>query len=184
MHKYHIKFHKVNTIVTITLLKKKHYYILRRCPSVPFLSWLSSASKQWYLLSFPRIVIKFFLFWAVLGLHCCVQSFPSCAQRGLLSSCGACGCHHSGCPCCSMRTRGQAQQLWCMGSVALWPVGSSGTRDWTITTFIARQILNHCTTREVPELWDFLAKFFWVVCFFLIAFSGLFVEYWVSPYLW
>ena len=37
-----------------------------------------------------------------------------------------------------------------MGSVAPWHVGSSQTRDWTRVCCIGRQILNHCTTREVP----------------------------------
>ena len=27
-------------------------------------------------------------FWAVLGLHCCVQAFSSCSKQGLPSSCG------------------------------------------------------------------------------------------------
>ena len=44
--------------------------------------------------------------------------------------------------------RAQAQQLWHTGLVALWQVGSSWTRDQTGVPCIARQILNHWTTRE------------------------------------
>ena len=38
-----------------------------------------------------------------------------------------------------------------MGLVALWHVGSSQTMDRTCVPCIGRWILNHCTTREVPE---------------------------------
>ena len=37
-----------------------------------------------------------------------------------------------------------------MGLVALWYVESSQTRDQTHAPCIGRQILIHCTTREVP----------------------------------
>ena len=36
-----------------------------------------------------------------------------------------------------------ALQLWQMGSVALWPVGSSQTRDRTYVPYTGRWILNH-----------------------------------------
>ena len=45
----------------------------------------------------------------------------------------------------------QVQQLWHPGSVALEHVGSSQTKDPTCMPCIGRQILLHCTTREVPE---------------------------------
>ena len=45
-----------------------------------------------------------------------------------------------------------AQQLWLSGLVALWHVGSSQTRAWTHVPCIGRQILNHCATREVPNV--------------------------------
>ena len=47
-----------------------------------------------------------------------------------------------------LSSRARAQWLWCTGLVALWHVRSSRTRDQTVVPFIARQILNHCTTRE------------------------------------
>ena len=46
-------------------------------------------------------------------------------------------------------SRAQAQQLWRTGLVAPWHVGSSRTRAQTRVPCIGRQILNHCTTREV-----------------------------------
>ena len=39
---------------------------------------------------------------------------------------------------------------WCMDLVALWHMESSQTRDRTHVPCIGRQILIHCTTREVP----------------------------------
>ena len=64
-----------------------------------------------------------------------------------LSSCGtqALECRH--------------QYLWPTGLDALWHVRSSWTRDWTHVSCIGRRILNHWTTREVPEplkVWNFL----------------------------
>ena len=49
-------------------------------------------------------------------------------------------------------SREQAQQLWHTGLVAPRHVGSSRTRDRTCDPSIGRRILNHCTTREVPDL--------------------------------
>ena len=45
-------------------------------------------------------------------------------------------------------SRAQAQQLWPMGLVAPWHVGSSRTRAQTRVSCIGRQSLNHCATRE------------------------------------
>ena len=49
-------------------------------------------------------------------------------------------------------SRVQAQQLWCTSLVAPRHVGSSRTRERTRVPCIGRQILNHCTTREVPSV--------------------------------
>ena len=53
-------------------------------------------------------------------------------------------------------SRARAQQLWSMGLVAPWHVGSSGNRDRTRVPCIGRWILNHCTTREVPLSFYFI----------------------------
>ena len=50
----------------------------------------------------------------------------------------------------TMGSRGLAQLLWRMGLVALWPVGSSWTRDRTCVPCVGRRILIHCSSREVP----------------------------------
>ena len=46
-------------------------------------------------------------------------------------------------------SRAQAQELWCMGLVAPWPVGSSWTRDHICVSFIDRWILYHWATRAL-----------------------------------
>ena len=51
-----------------------------------------------------------------------------------------------------MGCRAQAQELWRTGLVALQHVRSSRTRPWTRVPCIGRRILNHCATREVPDL--------------------------------
>ena len=82
------------------------------------------------------------------------------ASRGcslLLSRCGAWASHCGGFSCWGA----QAQQLWCVGSVALWHVGSSQTRDQTDVPCIGQWTLNPWTTREtlchilVSKVFDF-----------------------------
>ena len=46
--------------------------------------------------------------------------------------------------------RAQAQQLWCMGLVALWHVGSSQTRAETCVLFTGRQILSPVPPEKSP----------------------------------
>ena len=48
-------------------------------------------------------------------------------------------------------SRAQAQQLWRTGLVTPWHVGSSRTRARTRVSCTDRQILNHCTIREVQK---------------------------------
>ena len=43
----------------------------------------------------------------------------------------------------------RAQYSWCVGLVALWHMESSQTRGQTCVPCIGRQILIHCTTRDV-----------------------------------
>ena len=95
-----------------------------------------------------------YLFLAVLGLRCCARA-SHCSGFSLLQSTGS---RHVGFSSCGARasvvvapgSRAQAQQLWRTGLVAPWHVGSSQTRDRAHVPCIGRQILNHCTTREVP----------------------------------
>ena len=54
--------------------------------------------------------------------------------------------------------------MWRTGLVAPWHVGSSRTRARTHVPCIGRRILNHCTTREAPEV-EFLSQ---RICIFYI----------------
>ena len=119
---------------------------------------------KWSLLRIFYLIGYFFksinLFLAVSGLRRCVRislavangSYPSLRCMGfslqwllLLQSLGS---RHAGFSSCGA----QPQQLWLMGLVAPQHVGSSQTRDRTRVPCIGRQILNHCTTREVVGL--------------------------------
>ena len=51
-------------------------------------------------------------------------------------------------------SRAQAQQLWHMGLVVPWHMGSSRTRARTRVPCIGRRILNHCAKREVPNIFS------------------------------
>ena len=62
-----------------------------------------------------------YLFLAVLGLHCCVQTFSGCGVRGLLSSCGAWASH-----CCGFSREAWAQGMWA-SAVAAQGLSSRGT---------------------------------------------------------
>ena len=74
-------------------------------------------------------------------------------------------CFISGCAGCSLQPVGSSP--WHMGLGALKPLGScSPAEDQTCVPYIARQILNYWTTREVCHLFkileDYTAKlFFW-----------------------
>ena len=121
------------------------------------------SSRPGFLFCFV-LFLFIYLFLAALGLRCCTWAFFNCGKQGLLLVAG----HrlliavvslvaehglqarrlqqlwHAG-------SRAQAQQLWRTGLVAPQHVGSSRTRAQTGVPYIGRQILNHCTTREVPR---------------------------------
>ena len=79
---------------------------------------------------------------AVLGLHCCMQAFSSWNQQGLLLLVAV---HR-------LLVEVASHLSFCSCSVVPWYVGSSWTRDQTSVPCINRQILIHCTTREVLGL--------------------------------
>ena len=118
-------------------------------------SWFSRSDDQdcrsLAVLNWKEI---FLLFLAVLSLCRCTQSFSSCGQWGLLSSCGVRISHCSGFSCnysfsnCSWR---RAQKSRHVGLVARRHVEPSRTRDQTRVPCIAGQILNHWTTSKVLE---------------------------------
>ena len=51
-----------------------------------------------------------------------------------------------------MDSGAQTQQMWCMGLVALWPVGSSQIRDQTRVSFIGLCSLDHRATGAASAL--------------------------------
>ena len=60
----------------------------------------------------------FYLFLAVLGLHCCLGAFSSCGEQGLLSSCSSWAFHCGGFSCCGTQAQGgRFQYLQYSGSV-------------------------------------------------------------------
>ena len=121
-----------------------------------------------------------YLFLTVLGLCCCMQTFSSCGEPGLLfiavhglliagtslveehglQARGLQQLWLVGFSSCGTRaqqlwlagSRAQAQQLWHMDLVAPRHVGSSRTRARTHVPCIGRRILNHCAPREVRDI--------------------------------
>ena len=73
----------------------------------------------------------------------------------------------------SLRSLGsgmQAQWWWPTGLVAPWLVDSSQTRDQTHGPCIAKQILNHLTSREVPVLLNTFCLILWLLYCLSFAF--------------
>ena len=120
--------------------------------------WISlNLSILFFFLSF------YFIFLALLGLHCCV-GFSLVAViigsslvpvRELLIA-GASLVAGTGFRVCGLQqlwlpgSGAQPQQLSCMGLVAPRHVGASWTRDRTSASCIGRQVLYHWAAREAP----------------------------------
>ena len=96
--------------------------------------------------SFFKIII--YLFMAVLDLRFCARVFSSCGKWGPLFIAVRGPLTIAASRCGAQAPDAQAQQLWLMGLVASWHVGSSQTRARTRVPCTGRQILNHCATRE------------------------------------
>ena len=78
----------------------------------------------------------------MLDLRCC-RAFSSCGAR--TSCCSGFSVEHR------LWVLG-LRQSWCTGLAVPWNVGSSQTRGRTSVPCIARQILNHWTTREASHI--------------------------------
>ena len=87
-------------------------------------------------LGFLRIIFNYVI---KLIIGTCTQAFSRCSERAHSPP----GCSGSGLT---------AQWLWLPGFIAPWHVKSSRTRDQTCVPCIGKQILSHCSTREVPKL--------------------------------
>ena len=126
-------------------------------------SWKSFGHSISHYGSFHLIChTSFYLLLAALGLCCCTWALYSCSGPGLLSSCGVWASHRSVFSCCRALALGRsgfssyctwAQLFSCTGLIVLWNVGSSWTRDQTWVPCTGRWILNHWTTREVPNVY-------------------------------
>ena len=97
------------------------------------------------------IIIITIISLTALGLCCCMWTFSSCIEQGLLSSCCARVSHCSGFSCCRVQLLGCTGFSSC-GAQAQLPCGmeSSWIRDQTHISCVGKWILNHGTTREVP----------------------------------
>ena len=90
---------------------------------------------------------------AVLGLRFCVRAFSSCGERGPLFIAVRGPLTVAASPVAEHRLqmrRLQTRRL--TGLVVPRHVGSSRTRARTRVRCIGRRILNHCATREAPEI--------------------------------
>lgn len=98
--------------------------------------------KQTYWKIPEHIVVtqKLHFFLAARGLHCCTWVFSSCGEWGLLSCWGARALEHAGF---------SSSGTWAL--VAPHHVESSQTRHQTLVPCTGRWILNHWTTRNVPN---------------------------------
>ena len=123
-----------------TKMSRKHCFSLReKNKSLPILPIFNSGAE-----------LLFFLFLAVLGLHCCIQALSSW-ERGLLSSCGAWTSHWGGFTCCRTWALGLTVCSSCDTQTYL-PCGIRNLPKPGMEPCNGRQTLNHWTSREVQNL--------------------------------
>ena len=148
----------------------KYVYLV---PLLVFRIYLPDTSSTTLYSSHYTFCITLFLFicfWLCWVFVAAARAFTLVVQ-GLLSSCGVwashCGssslqgtgsraCGASEVAVCggvvvTPSSKAQAQQLWYMGLIVLWPVGSSWVRYWTCVSWIGRWILYHWATREAHK---------------------------------
>ena len=141
----------IHSCIHIQLFPHREYYISNHVMVIGYSHWVG---------------LRFFFFFFLVVLSLChfAQAFSSCGMRD--SRCDDCPCciaqawglGFSSCNCLTLGpmrseavvpgSRVQAPQLW-MRLVPLQYVGSSPIRDRTRVSFLGRQVLIHCTTREV-----------------------------------
>ena len=102
----------------------------------------SLSFSSWFLLCFASLSLTYFyllLYFWLLWVFIAARRFSLVAVS-------------KGAPPCEFSLWAlvhRLQQLWLVGLIALWHVGSSQIRDQTRVPCIGRWILNHWTTREV-----------------------------------
>ena len=117
----------------------------------------------------------YYLFLTALGLCCCVCAFSSWGEQGLLSNCSAQASHCGGFSCCKAWTLGCPKACGIFLEQELNP--------WPCT---GRQILIHCTTREVLFLISLWELYFGTLSYILqVFFSLLFYLYiYIYKHIW
>ena len=130
-----------------------------------FLSALPVSFFFFSFVFFLKDVLIYWLWWvfvAICGLSLVVVSGANFCCSGFLSMVASVVVEHRllSAPVLVVGACGLSRCLQLAGSepsglVILWHVVSSQTRDWTSVPCIARWILNHWTTREVPSLYLF-----------------------------
>ena len=143
-------------------MKNSSPFLVKASISIYFFN----VSRWVHLFSFKFI----YLFMAALGLCCCAWVFSSCGERGLhsllwragfslqwlllLRSTGSRRAGFSSCGTPALERR--LRSCGARGLVAPRHVGSSWTRARTRLPCIGRRILNHCATREAPQMGSLL----------------------------
>ena len=106
----------------------------------------------YFFLFFLNFIYLFIFIYGCVGSSFLREGFLQLRQAGATLHRGARASHRRGLSCCGAQAPdAQAQQLWLMGLVAPWHVGSSQTRARTRVPCIGRQTLNHCATREAQK---------------------------------
>ena len=131
----------------------------QKCITESYYSFSSTNYAKFFFLQ----LIFYLIIYGCTGSSLLRAGFLQLQGAGATLCCGA-WASRGGFPCCgawalgawasvvvARGSRAQAQQLWRMGLVAPWHVGSPRTRIPTGVPCIGRRILNHCTTREVPS---------------------------------
>ena len=124
---------------------------------INFYFWLHQvfvAAHEWGLFQLRRAGAT--LHRGARASHC--GGFSCCRARALGAGFSSCGAWAQ--QLWLTGSRAQVQQLWHTGLVAPWHVGSSWTRAETHVPCIGRWILDHCTTREVPNIMRLKECFF------------------------
>ena len=119
------------------------YWLLRLCCLVSMYLWIFQFSSLYLYIYIFDTFIYLFIWWA-LGLSCGTQDLH-CAMWDL--SLG----HTDSLVVAQWLQSTRAQLCGAQAQLlhGMWDL-SFPTRDWTCVPCIARWILNHCTTREVP----------------------------------
>ena len=104
-------------------------------------------------LLFKKYLFIYLFILGCVGSSFLCEGFLQLRRVGATLHRGARASHRRGLSCCGAQAPdAQAPQLWLMGPVAPWHLGSSQTRARTHVPCIGRQILNHCAFREALHL--------------------------------